>query len=587
MNTAVHDHISQLQRAADTRSLYPPGHPSHQDAVSRAREVLTSLVNAEGKLDIGVMPDGMSINGEAIEDESGLVGDTATAWWKGGICGVLIQSLPSPEETEALLDALSSQDADAGETLVAQLDALESDAVRVATLEYDNLVPRAAMPGGALSDSTDLLRSLVDASAVTALTTDERTRLMAMLADQTHLTQAMHAAALPGGTGLPGTAGLDPNADEALLTIDGHAVEQFDESGIALATTLQRLAEIAVGEGLTPREAVAQLADAIRELDVAQLGAAYRADAVASTADFDVLAEIAKHFTVDEIVQIARSQRNAVQGEASVTFRRMLTRVAPTRERLAEVIPALHAALLDDGMSEDVFQSTLQLVMNEAVDAQPDETTIRGTDPKVREERRSELASGIEGLHSRDALRSRLNTCLELLGASLGSETFTKALDGLKTAWGQLPPDAQVDLRPSVTRALLSLAGPEGDIDADAAEQVRAVAGEMLCDFNPEDMLASLQSAGDETRSQTIEALASDHAGRQLLIGALATDSSVLSEADVRSVVEALIRAEEGGTDARSRFAHAIISPGCRFPVVAIDAIADVGGPVVQRGLTP
>jgi hypothetical protein len=130
--------------------------------------VLTSLVNAEGKLDIGVMPDGMSINGEAIEDESGLVGDTATAWWKGGICGVLIQSLPSPEETEALLDALSSQDADAGETLVAQLDALESDAVRVATLEYDNLVPRAAMPGGALSDSTDLLRSLVDASAVTA-----------------------------------------------------------------------------------------------------------------------------------------------------------------------------------------------------------------------------------------------------------------------------------------------------------------------------------------------------------------------------------------------------------------------------------
>ncbi len=122
--------------------------------------------------------------------------------------------------------------------------------------------------------------------------------------------------------------------------------------------------------------------------------------------------------------------------------------------------------------------------------------------------------------------------------------------------------------------------------EPEAAAQVRTVAGEVLGDLAPQDMLMSLEALDEEARAETIQALASGHAGRQLLLKALATDRAVLDEADVRLVVMSLIRAEDDDGSTHSQLAPAIVRPHCQFPVAAIDAMAEVGGVVALRELT-
>ncbi|MGQ9730527.1 MAG: HEAT repeat domain-containing protein [Candidatus Zipacnadales bacterium] len=591
--------LIRLRRVACTRLLYPPDHPMHKAATTQARQALADLFRSHDRIDLAFSADEVIYEGKPLPDPDGSLREIARHWWDQGICRLTIFSGLTPDELDILLDANApshltefSITRRLKEGHVKHLVAVEVDYGRFVPLgELQTAETRADDAG------QHLLRQLVVASPVPDhdLTSTERLQLLSLLDDPSALAQALHAGVLL-------REGL-PELVEASAEVIDFPVERLanpSAAAAAIVQSLQQLAELACEQYPDRRtEVFARLAEALRHLHPQLRTLVFRAEMTAHKAGFDVLTEAAKHFTIQEIVELVGTSPQSIAAESSSVYRRLLQRLASTSERRRE----LQEALLAFGIPETLFSNTFGMLMEEMQredTASSESMDVAGrlerAQEKIRAARRVQIEPQLKQIFAPEAWSARALTILELLALDHPPQDYHHLLTDLQTALHRMPLSTKKRLGPQLAVGLTQLLAPGSSLPVEHHGVVRTLLVEITDSSLVETIREALDILDGPQRIYTLSALVlSGQAGQTTLFDLLAAPDSVLQEHDVPAIVDALVDATTQGIDVEIQLIVTLLHPACAKAAPIVQALAKRGGSTAtrwlhlafQRGTTP
>ena len=621
--------LEQLRRAARQRALYPPAHPGYGVALASAHAALEELTVARDTLELTISAEGISYQNERLLGHEDTLQSLAASLRAQRLCAVTIRRGITDTEVGVLLDLFGQVGTtEAEESVAERLEQIGAECLSVTEIDYSRVVRRSyalAADDGEDKAGATILEQLVATTqqgGQHVLTKPERDALLGLLDDP----QATATALLTGfvGTGVGGGEGgagggvgggigsgigsgegdgVGTGGDLPLVLADRH-IERPDLAATTIALSIQRLGEMAWEGDEEERERVfARLAEALRRLDPQLRALIFRADVAGNDAPVDALGAVASHMSVEELVELFRALPGAVYAEASVVSRRLLSRVAPTHQRLQRLAPALREGLLAGGMAEDTFANTIGLVLNQLAAGHEDEaagpaaqTGLRRTADEVRESRRKDILPLVQRMAAQTVWADRATACLELLQLPHAPGQYIKVLHGLRRCLTNLPSDRRQEIVLGAVKILEQAAGPASRLPTECKSQAGALLGEMVGERLVDWLRAALPSSTGEDRTRLIGTLAaSGPAGRQVLIELLRGDHGGAGLEDVQQIVAAVlaVEAEEAKTERRTArrgrstreggqsstaLADLILDPECEHAGTMIDRLADEGG---------
>ena len=589
------DAIRRLRRAASMRSLYPPGHPIHASSVEHARQGVKALLGEGERADLVIGGGGIALGDETLPDEDGVVGELATRWGELGLCGLSIARGVSDEELDLLMVISAPSSAGMGSDEIRhRLEELGGH-VGIVELDYERFVPRSQarreLPDElAGPDIQRALRELAEASRgeTRALDEERRNALNALLEYPEALASAIEIGVL-GGLGASYVATEGEVATPARPTWSSAAGER-------LALTVQRLAQVGLEMAPEDPEAVyGKLAEALRSLGREEVAAAFRATRAASGAGSDALAEISRHMSVPELVVIARSGPQALAAEPSAVYRRLLERLSGGGERLDELAPALQQALLEDGVAEDVYASTVGMAVAElralsaervgaATPASP--TALNRTPLSERAARRAEIEGMLGEVFGEGAWTKRAFLSLELLRGARAPAAIEAAAAGIWNAIGRIPPGEREEVWQRIVLELAEVVDRRGTGDGERRAAACSVIAETSAPHRVAALLRAYESEGAETRQRIVLVLA--RMGEEGLVGAMSLltgGEDLPADEDVACVVHALIETEQEGRGGGTHVARLLTDPSCKVKAKILQALTGTGGPSCREWL--
>jgi hypothetical protein len=368
----------------------------------------------------------------------------------------------------------------------------------------------------------------------------------------------------------------DEPADLVVVADREGAAQSRSAEGARLALAVGRLAEI--GCGADPermQEVCGKLADALRQLDPEVVALAFRARLDKQDGGVDVLAEIARNLSIEELVEIVRAKPGAVAGEPSAVYRRLLWRLSGGGERAAELTAALKEALTEDGMSEDVFASTVALALaggdgpsegNGEEEGMPNvlPVAIRRASEQERAARRAEIEPELERAFGEAVWADRAVVSLELLMLSGSPNLQSAAAADTKLALRRTPKELRPDVWVHVALELGRLLEPDGYASEAQQEAARMVIAETADVDLVTALLDFLPLAGVDEHPALFRALAvSGDVGRAVLAGLLVERDGALVDGDLAQIVRVLLESEEAGRGGGSELGLALTNPDC------------------------
>ncbi|MBM3474389.1 MAG: HEAT repeat domain-containing protein [Armatimonadetes bacterium] len=583
MSEHVADAIRQLRRASSMRALYPEGHPIYASSAEKAREAVAMLLGDQDQVSLAFVGGAVSCEGEPVEGEDDVTCDLADRWWSQGICGLTLQRGLTDGELDILLEmsAAGAQDLDI-KGIQDRLQAIGGSHLLPTQTDYERFVPESRVPeelGGELSasDMGSVLRDLIAGTLGPGGEVDAESReaLCVLLDHPQALASAVELGVL--GMSLSGEAvRSDEPADLVVVADRDEAASSRGAEGVRLAVAVGRLAEI--GCGADPQrlqEVCAKLADAFRHLDPAVVALAFRAGLETRDGGVDVLTEIARYLTVDELVEVVRAQPGAIAGEASVVYRRLLRRLSGGGERAAELTAALKEALLEDGMSEDVFASTVGMALAAEAEAPASEESdegmpnvlpvaVRRASEEERAARRAEIEPELERAFGEAVWADRAVVSLELLTLADSPHLQAAAAADTRLALRRTPQELKPDVWIHAALELGRLMQP----DECASEAQQGAARTVISETADVDLITALLDflpvAGVDEHPPLFRALAaSGDVGRAVLAGLLVERDAALVEEDVARITDVLLESEEGGHGGGSELSLALMNPDC------------------------
>ncbi len=599
--------VNQICRAARTRSLYPVGHPSHANALAVARNVLDALFSSLEQVNLDVSSHGLSFDNELLPDPEGMLGKLASALWDQHICSVAIHRGLNEKEIRLLLELFDAS-ADVREIdLVDRLEKLASDRLTVTHFDYERLVPQALSEDApvrtiATEDGVDLLRLVASSSDGEELELDTYETPLDMLDDPETLAAAvLSGVALKASGAVVGLGDGDGSkastqGDVPLIT-GGHRIERPHIAGAAVALSVQRIAEMGCGAHPEDQATVfTRLAAALRHLDPRLLAHVFRADVVRQDAPFDALQESAAYLSAEELLNIVRAHPQAVTSEAPEVYRRLLERIAPSGGRLAELTPVLKRGLLEDGMSEAVFNSTLGKALAEAAARRAQEgdapsssdvaaPRVTRTSEALRAARRDEIEPVLRRTVEADNWTSRASLCAELLQLPGCCERHGNILPTLRESLRRAPEQARREVSARIVEVLTAIAGPSAALRAESRDAAISVLAEVSDKSTLDRLRRSLLEAYGDEAARVVRSLArAGDAGRQALLDALLSADPVEAR-HIPAIVSALVDVEAEEIASDTWISQVALDPACRHSQPIIAALVDKGGAVAARHL--
>jgi hypothetical protein len=306
--------------------------------------------------------------------------------------------------------------------------------------------------------------------------------------------------------------------------------------------------------------------------------------------DADALADVARHFTVAELVGLVTAQPGAVAAEDSETYRKLLARLAPTPERVAELGPALREALLQNGMSEDVYANTVgstlaQLATARASDAQAQalSAAIRTAPAEQRAARRAGVEEALQGCFGADAWVDRGRVGVELLWLADKPEDRQKAAADVRAAVKRAVPGRRRPFAHEIIGALVA-EPPPPELEDTVAALVAGISDEPVV----AGLANQLHSPLAEERLAGLRALSlSGAAGRRALIDRLIDPQSGLADEEVASATSLLLSARGSVEAVTTELAAALIGRQGAVSGALLAAVAARAGDGARSLLMP
>jgi hypothetical protein len=606
MPSHVADAIRQLRRAAAMRALYPRGHPTHGSAVESARESVAVMLGDTKRAELVFVSGAIEYQGEPLPDDDGAIGELAACWRAHGISGLAIERGVTEAELDLLLDMSVPSNTELNvEAIRGRLREISAQHLEVTETDFAMFVPRSRLPeelrsGSAASESLEAMRELVRTSQDPgeALSETERHSLLLLLDDPQALANAVELGVLTYEADGPGARVPLPSDDEPAVRLPAHLPRADSGAGEQLAIAVQRLTQLAhEAEPTSDDRVYAKLAEALRDLDLQVVAQAYRSAPTGCNGRPDALLEVAKNLEVRELVEIVRGKPGAIASEPSAVCRRLLRRVSGGGTRVAELAPALRRALLEDGMAEDVYASTVGVMLEEgdalsgareAAEELANTTplAVRRAPEADRAARRAEIESELERLSGEEVWADRAVVSTALLCAAETTQAQAAAAADLKLSLQRTPPDLKPDVWVHVALELGELLDPRGPAD----DEQRAVAGGVLAETAQpslvEDLLDFLPLAGVGERLSLFRALAfAESRGRGVLAGLLIDDVGDIGESDVLRIVNVLLDAEESGVGGGDELSYALVSPRCWAATQIVRILTERGGEAAEMCL--
>ena len=597
MSEHVAEAIRRLRRASSMRALYPEGHPIYASSAEKAREAVAMLLGDQDQVALAFVGGRMSFGGEPVEGEDKVTRELADSWWRQGICGLTVRQGLTDEELDILLEMSTGGAEGLGiKAIKERLEAIGGTRLVPTQTDYARFVPESRLPdefGGELSASEmgSVLQDLITGALGpgTELDDESRRALHALLEDPLTLADAVRSGILGVDVSRGAVTEGDPE-DLLILSAPGASGQPRSAEGARLAIALGRLAEICGGaDAERLREVCAKLAEALRHLDPEVVALAFRAGLDERDGGVDVLTEIARHLTIDELVEVVRSQPGAVAGEASVVYRRLLRRLSGEGERAAELASALRKALLEDGMSEDVYASTVGIALGEdgsAPDDGPLEEDMAGVPPvgvrraseADRAARRAEIAPELERAFGDAVWADRALVSLELLLMSGSPHLQAAAASDTKLALRRTPGELRPDVWVHVALELGRLLDPDGV----ASEAQQEAALSVIADTADVDLVTALLdflrlAAVDEHAALFRALAAGGEVGRAVLAGLLVERDGALVDGDMAQIVRVLLESEEAGRGGAAELSLALTNPDCWARAEGLRLVAERG----------
>jgi hypothetical protein len=619
VSQGIADTFGHLLRAARQRSLYPDGHPVCAAAEAGAYTAVRDLLLESERVEFLLAEEGVLCEGEPVVTGDDSLQELARTLRQDGIWGLGVRRGITDSELDLLLDLLGPQHMGAGATdIAARLRDLGAECLRVVTVCADQIVPRSRAGQAVDRDAVRDIQALRELVART-LEAEELAGGGAAGTFQGLLDHSLLAAEAlfdMVGSDTPGSDDDRPEArgapaeDENYLPlrIGNTRIERLDVSVTAIALAAQRIGEIA--DALEPArraETMRRLADALRQFAPDQLACILQTNVVGAEGSCDVLGEVAQHFSTEEVIALFRAQAADVVLQSSVVVRRLLARVAPTIERLHELLPGIKEALLQAGVSESAFEASVgqvaeRLLIDEVGAAQlgtPDVSYARPAEA-LRAERRAQLAPLLDA--AGDPWRDRATVCLELMEQCRTPGQLTSILDALLESLPRVPPAEGDRMVEQAVKALAEVCR----LSSERSDLVRAEAKsrltELLAGRQPAWLQSALQQAAGPDRAVYLAALArAGPWGRRVLLDSLRTRALNAEGDEVSEIVRELLEASggEAGPDAactdsapdgsavgrETGLVDLIVGLACADPSALINALVAQGGPTAAKCL--
>ncbi len=619
MNQGIAEIFGHLLRAARQRSLYPDGHPMRAAASAGAYTAVRDLLLESERVEFVLAEEGVLCEGEPVIMGDDSLQELAGALRQEGVWGLGLRRGITDGELDLLLDLLGPQQAGTVATdIPARLRDLGAECLCVVTVDADQIVPKSRaglVMGRAAMRDIQALRELV----ARTLEAEELAGGGAAGTFQDLLDHSLLAAEAlfemvgldtPGaGDGRPEASGAAAEDEEYLpLRIGVMRIERLDVSAAAIALAAQRIGEIA--DEFEPdrrAEIMRRLADALRQFAPDQVFCIFQTNVVGAEGSSDVLTEVAQHFPTEEVVALFRAQAADVVLQSSVVVRRLLARVAPTAERLQELLPGIKAALLQAGVSEAAFEASVgqvaeRLLIDEVGADQLGTPNASYARPAgvVRAERRAQLAPLLDA--TGDPWRDRATVCLELVEQCRTPGQLSSILDALLESLPHVPPAEGDQTVEQAVKALAHVCRVSSERSDLARAEASSRLTELLAGRQPGWLQGALQQAEAPDRAVYLGALArAGPWGRRILLDRLRTRPSDADGDEVAEIVRELLEASggEAGSDAaptgsapdksgagrESGLVDLIVGSAGANPSGLINALVAQGGPTAAKCL--